>query len=301
MEINIDRDTKNVSGSPSITNTIFDKIDLCDIFICDVTIINKSPINKLLKNRLTPNPNVMVELGYAVSLLGWDRVICVNNTTISITEELPFDLRGHRVTTFNSKNENCKKDLTETLTVAIKSIIDNYDEILATKSKTKFQIHDYNIYKEILNIASEVKLFDSISAAVDALFTNKLYLDIWDDLHEFYLRTSNKFLTEELDKLMVLFLVELDKFNAICSKHFHLKESTYKGYMASDLAELTEDEQYDYKQSEVYQINKHFTNESYPESDKRVLSIQEDLYLQGEKVKETYRNFVMEIKRKIIS
>ncbi|MCB0669221.1 MAG: hypothetical protein KDC80_25535, partial [Saprospiraceae bacterium] len=36
----IDRDTKNVSGAPSIVETIFNKIDNCDIFVGDISIIN---------------------------------------------------------------------------------------------------------------------------------------------------------------------------------------------------------------------------------------------------------------------
>lgn len=300
LELNIERDTKDVTGSPSITKTIFNKIDLCDIFIGDVTIINKSSINTLLKNRLTPNPNVMVELGYAVSLLGWDRIICINNTNISSTEQLPFDLRGHRITTFDSKKENCKKELIEILIVAIKSIIDNYDEIVATKLKTKYQKHDYNIYQEFIKISDETILMDSISCAVNSLFTNKYYLDIWDDMNDFYQLSTNKFLIEELDNLIVLLLVEVEKFNSICSTHFHLKDRQNRKYMVSELNELTEEELFDYKQDEVYQITKHFDGESYPDSDKRVWGIQEQLLLQGDKVKETYRNFIMGVKRNLI-
>jgi hypothetical protein len=39
LEINLDRDTMNKSGSPSISNTIFDKIDVSDIFIFSMVII----------------------------------------------------------------------------------------------------------------------------------------------------------------------------------------------------------------------------------------------------------------------
>lgn len=41
VEIEADRDTKGEYGSPDIVQTIFSKIDECDIFIADVSIVNK--------------------------------------------------------------------------------------------------------------------------------------------------------------------------------------------------------------------------------------------------------------------
>jgi hypothetical protein len=88
----LDRDTAGISGSPSITDTIFDKITLADIFVADVSIINKDS-----GEHPTPNPNVLVELGYAVAQLGWDRILLIQNLAFGGPEALPFDLRGRRV------------------------------------------------------------------------------------------------------------------------------------------------------------------------------------------------------------
>jgi hypothetical protein len=96
----LDRDTAGVSGSPSISESIFAKITLADIFVADVSIINTGN-----KSRLTPNPNVLIELGYAVAQLGWDRVILVQNTAYGSPENLPFDLRGRRVVPYSFRNE----------------------------------------------------------------------------------------------------------------------------------------------------------------------------------------------------
>ena len=41
VEIDADSDTRGETGSPDIVQTIFSKIDNCDIFIADVSIINK--------------------------------------------------------------------------------------------------------------------------------------------------------------------------------------------------------------------------------------------------------------------
>lgn len=50
-----------------------------------------------LAGRSSPNPNVLLELGYAVSQLGWDRIVMVMNTAFGDVTQLPFDLRGRRV------------------------------------------------------------------------------------------------------------------------------------------------------------------------------------------------------------
>src|SRR6266849_3811395 len=63
----LDRDTAGVPGSPDIFSTILGKIDQARVFVCDVSIINQGA-NK--GTRLAPNPNVLIELGYALKALG---------------------------------------------------------------------------------------------------------------------------------------------------------------------------------------------------------------------------------------
>jgi len=92
----IDRDTSGVPGSPDIAATIFDKIKTADIFIGDVSFINQAATG-----RPTPNPNVLVELGFAAGRLGWEKIICVFNQATGSVNDLPFDIRPRRVRTFN--------------------------------------------------------------------------------------------------------------------------------------------------------------------------------------------------------
>ncbi|MBN8852406.1 MAG: hypothetical protein BGO55_01515 [Sphingobacteriales bacterium 50-39] len=92
LEAVIDRDTYGIPGSPSIVESITGKIAKSDVFVCDVSIINSNS-----KGRQTPNPNVIFELGYASSILGWDRIIMVQNAAFGGPDLLPFDLRGRRV------------------------------------------------------------------------------------------------------------------------------------------------------------------------------------------------------------
>ena len=102
----LDRDTAGVGGSPAITDTIFGKIAAADVFVADVSVINADS-----KERKTPNPNVLLELGYAVSQLGWDRILLIQNTAHGEPEALPFDLRGRRVIAYSSVGTTDKAEL----------------------------------------------------------------------------------------------------------------------------------------------------------------------------------------------
>jgi hypothetical protein len=134
----LDRDTSGTSGSPDITDTILAKIALSDVFVADVTIVNRCKGRSFLgipiedrsgSTRPTPNPNVLLELGYAITHLGWNRIILVQNLAFGSPEELPFDLRGRRVLTFNARKEagvtaqRDRKELSRHLETALKAAL----------------------------------------------------------------------------------------------------------------------------------------------------------------------------------
>ena len=103
VTITIDRDTVNVPGSPDIGDTIFEKIERCDLFIADISLINERDCGF----RLTPNPNVLIELGYAMKTLGWERILLLQCEDYGDIEQLPFDITwiihaGHRMNTFTA-------------------------------------------------------------------------------------------------------------------------------------------------------------------------------------------------------
>ena len=120
----LDRDTMGVSGSPDITDSIFAKITMSDIFVADVSLINSDS-----EGKMTSNPNVLLELGYAIAQLGWDRIILVQNTVYGGPELLPFDLRGRRVIgySYSSDRDNrsdARRLLQGRLEYALKSSLD---------------------------------------------------------------------------------------------------------------------------------------------------------------------------------
>lgn len=100
--VDAQRDTDGVPGTPDIVQTIFSRIDECDLFIADVSTVGMyTPENHPDRIKLMPNPNVMLELGYAAKSLDWSNVICLKNTDFDSQGELPFDLAHRRLTGFS--------------------------------------------------------------------------------------------------------------------------------------------------------------------------------------------------------
>jgi len=119
--------------TPDIPNTVFNKIaDEIDIFISDITIINKKHPTSANNLRLTPNPNVLLELGFAASAILWDNIICVMNIAYGLPNELPFDMRYRKPINFNvpqdcdnKTKESEKEKLTEEFEKTIRSLNPN--------------------------------------------------------------------------------------------------------------------------------------------------------------------------------
>lgn len=130
----LDHDTKNTPGMADITNTILKKINESAVFVADLT-----PIGETNGGKALPNPNVMIELGWALKSLGPDRIIAVMNTHSGYTpDDLPFDIRHRRAMTYElapseSKADRAKirKRLTTELTEALKTNLGRYVEELA--------------------------------------------------------------------------------------------------------------------------------------------------------------------------
>lgn len=90
-DIHVDSDTRGVAGTPPIFDTILKKIDAATAFVADVTFVGERA-----DGRKMPNPNVMIEYGWALRAITWQRLIGVMNTFYGDPAKfaLPFDL-GH--------------------------------------------------------------------------------------------------------------------------------------------------------------------------------------------------------------
>ena len=105
--VEIDYSTLGESGMPSINQTILRKIDACDMFLADVTPVcnyQQKVGNGLTVNKETPNPNVLLELGYAMSALGVGYVIVAAHQGKWLPKDLPFDINHHSIYCFKSSS-----------------------------------------------------------------------------------------------------------------------------------------------------------------------------------------------------
>lgn len=78
-------------------------------FLCDLTLVvkyEKEEGNGNTINKQVPNPNVLIELGYAMSAVGVNYIIPVAHQGQWSPNELPFDVNHHAVYCFTAKNCN---------------------------------------------------------------------------------------------------------------------------------------------------------------------------------------------------
>jgi hypothetical protein len=133
----LDHDTRNTPGMTDIIAAILKKIEGSAIFVADVT-----PVAKTADGKALPNPNVLIELGYAMHALGPDRMISVINTASGYEpDDLPFDIRHRRAMAYDlpenadpSMRAKAKTNLVAQLTEALKTnLSDHFREAPASQ------------------------------------------------------------------------------------------------------------------------------------------------------------------------
>lgn len=96
-DLHLDHDTEGNTGSPSVGDTILQKIAASTVVVCDVTPVGSAPPIQTSEGekpgRPLMNPNVAIELGYAMGKLSDSAVIGVMNLAFGSTESLPFDIK----------------------------------------------------------------------------------------------------------------------------------------------------------------------------------------------------------------
>lgn len=94
--LHLDHDREGVSGSPDLARLILDKIDASSVFVADVTPVSTIPARpagqETIPEKRNMNPNVAIELGYALRGLSDRNVLMVLNTYYGDRSHLPFDL-----------------------------------------------------------------------------------------------------------------------------------------------------------------------------------------------------------------
>ena len=214
--VRLDYDTKNVAGSPDIANTIYAKIRESDVFVSDVSFIGKTTSGKHCSN-----PNVLIELGYALSCLTDICIINLMNISYgSPNGNLPFDLAHKRwPITYALSDESVDEKssvqdtLVKTLEKAIKPIltlrqavqtsvplkdepsVDNINNhILRSKPKSDWHVNSLCwkstvTYKKDVNLRAEINYNDggiqqqSFEAPWANCFPDKSATGYWCDVY----------------------------------------------------------------------------------------------------------------------
>jgi len=132
-ELAVDRDSVGVPGSPPLVETIFGKVDRAAAFLSDLTYVAERA-----DGRRMPNPNVLIEHGWALKALSWRRVFSVMNVARGHPDDhpLPFDLQHFKRPIFYDCSEDADEDtrraaregLTRQFVSALRAILD--DEVL---------------------------------------------------------------------------------------------------------------------------------------------------------------------------
>jgi hypothetical protein len=93
--LSVDYDRKDVPGSPDLAKLIFEKITRSRVFVADVTPVSRLPgigEDGQPSEKRNVNPNVAIELGFALHVLTDANVLMVLNTNYGDRRFLPFDL-----------------------------------------------------------------------------------------------------------------------------------------------------------------------------------------------------------------
>ena len=132
-DVQADRDTANVPGMPPLADTIFEKIDRAAAFLSDLT-----HVATRANGERSPNPNVLLEHGWALKSRGWRSLIGVMNTAMGHPDDhpLPFDLRHYRrpilfhcpPEALDEERQAARLGLQKDLEGALRAILD--DEVL---------------------------------------------------------------------------------------------------------------------------------------------------------------------------
>lgn len=206
MKFLYDESTYGEAGAPDIAETLISKISKSNIYICDISIINKGS-----KFRKSPNPNVLFELGYAASFLGWDNIICIFDTASGKIGQLPFDINHRRILTYSSDIADVKKTLVVSIQNAIEKMISKGLLFNPLKDHIKGKI-DYCILAILKQLCclvyGTITMTDALTKVDDLLELSQSEIhDKLTDSHQilgFFTENDLRDVREKLDGIFVM-------------------------------------------------------------------------------------------------
>ena len=219
IEIMHDDSTKNRSGSPSIVETIHEKINICDVFIADVT-----PITSIEgkgedgREKLIPNPNVMTEAGFALRAIGDNRIVLLMSADSGRIEDLPFDIRHRRITPFPTDPQKRKKfSLKPMILEAIRYSQSYQNDFYLDKEIN----HDTQVFFKLAELIGNEREFLGIGEFVAShQRISKFQYNVFDRIVEFILEPKNMFIIPELKNKALNLVDSLKSLTKITGQYF---------------------------------------------------------------------------------
>ena len=238
FDLILDEATKYRAGSPDIPSTVLEKIGLADVFICDLTIVTKDINGKTGM----PNSNVMFELGAAVSLLGWERIICVVNTFYGEPNLLPFDINHHRILCYNKNGNDVKRKLD--FTEPLGNILSDYNRIVERFNNNEWRRHDKELFEKFTKLCPEFDLVNSLRNCISRCKFDGYDDKLWNTVIGFQDYPENLFISQELN----------DSFRQLAKVTDQMQSDFYLLFKFDDEGFETEEPDIEYTQEEKERI-----------------------------------------------
>ncbi len=163
-EFSIESDSRNDIGTPDLAESIFSKIESCDILVADISIINAES-----NSRPTPNPNVLLEVGFAAKAISWSNILCIYNSEYGKVELLPFDIRTRKPIVYNTLG-----GITESKNVLINALKNQMKDIIFNRIIDK---KEYLSTKHNVDLALQSILIDLCDIVFDRNSDDKYNYD----------------------------------------------------------------------------------------------------------------------------
>ena len=241
VEIVIESDSRGEDGTDTIDLSILRKIAVSDFFVGDVTSVVISGEKE--GKAFIPNPNVLFELGYAASSIGWNRCLMVCNERYGNLNGAPFDIRNHHIRGYLVG----EKELS--LYAILKEKIKGYDALVKEWKSNKEKSFDAGVFDTINTICSERELIDSVSSFINNRVYSREESNWWDNrIYQYRHYPDCRFVDEEIDEAYEVFLSSLEEMYRVASTYNI--EHPHNKYLSGD--EPDWDRQYRYLIKDPY-------------------------------------------------
>lgn len=290
MNITYDHSTMNRSGSPSIVDTIHQKINTCDVFIADVTPIATINGKNTNQEKLIPNPNVMAESGFALRALGENQIIFLIKNGEGDVNDLPFDIRHRRINFFNN-NSNFS------LVTYIKSALETAKNRNTNAFENNVVTHDKKIYESLAKIIGiEDNLFYHTDKIASSQKISYFQSELFYNIANFIDAPQNQFLIEDINKCAQKFKDSVRKLLCFTAQYFTpLRSAIIKPEPATE-EERIEQNKTKYMSWIDKEAGEYPDDETY---DKKLKLVLDFMIKNSPEIDQSYRDFRFSIKKNL--